>query len=675
MARNYDAELLLVRVVASPRDGGTDHDDGDSAQIAALGAQLENQATELSGGHGQGLAVIDDDPASALVRVAAEQAADVLVVGNAGMAGRKQFLLGNVPNRVSHQARCTVAIVNTVQTDADDRHAAGRSRTAGAASKDGAATLLTPRALQIARVLRRAGFLDLLAGRHGEDEDDRHRRARDLRDGFEELGPTFCKVGQVLSTRPDLLPPAYAEELASLQDRVPPMAESEVVTVMEAELAIPWEDVFDSIDPMPLAAGTIAQVHRATLSTGERVVVKVQRPTARDEIERDLELLRRFARTAQSSAAIRSVIDIGALHTELSASLQRELDFREEADSLRRLRDAVQCHPRLGVPRIHDEYCTQRLLVMEEIPGVPVRDAPPGTARREAARQLTTSFYEQILSHGFFHADPHPGNLMWWQDRLYFLDGGMVGRVSAQLRDALLLLLVAFWHEDADSLADVALLLAGEDVPLDLDIARFRERIGAMVSRYRHLPVGRLELGAIMQEMSGIAVEHGVALPATLVLVAKALAQVQLSAAVLDPDLDPFAAAGSFLARTALRRAGAVASPQRVLYEAEKLRLRGARIVEALERVTGARPGHPLQVQFRGTGGLEARIRTASRRIALSLVMVGLFITLAIAATASNRPPGWLLGLIAALAAIFSVAFLVALLVPEDREVVHHGTG
>src|SRR5881396_86376 len=170
-------------------------------------------------------------------------------------------------------------------------------------------------------------------------------RARRLRDSLEELGPTFAKLGQILSTRPDLLPPEFIIELSSLQDDVAPLTEAEVVAVMEQELGVPWEDVFARIDPEPLAAGTIGQVHRAVLEDGERVVVKVQRPTAKDDIYRDLSLLELFAEKTANRDALRKIVDIPAVIEHLSDSLRRELDFKLEAENVERLRAALGDHP------------------------------------------------------------------------------------------------------------------------------------------------------------------------------------------------------------------------------------------------------------------------------------------------------------------------------------------
>src|SRR5919198_3530988 len=203
---------------------------------------------------------------------------------------------------------------------------------------------LLGRAVRIGKVLAKYGLRER-AGDRALTE-----RAESLRLALEELGPTFAKLGQILSTRPDLLPPEFVAELEKLQDDVPPLTEAEVVLVMEEELGVPWEDVFESIEPEPLAAGTIGQVHRATLEGGARVVVKVQRPGAAEEIERDLGLLALFAEKAEGREALRGLVDVPAVVEHLSSSLRRELDFREEAANIERMREVLASYPRLAVP-------------------------------------------------------------------------------------------------------------------------------------------------------------------------------------------------------------------------------------------------------------------------------------------------------------------------------------
>src|SRR5262249_2626146 len=176
------------------------------------------------------------------------------------------------------------------------------------------------------------------------------------------------------------------DELATLQERVTPLTEAEVVASMERELGVPWEDVFGSIDPQPLAAGTIAQVHRATLESGERVVVKVQRPTAESAIQQGLSLTERFAARVGERPAFRRTFDVAAMVEHLSSSLRRELDFRQEAGNLKRMREVLEPFPRLTVPTVHEDYSTARLLGMEEVEGGPVRPGPPRRAADQAAR-------------------------------------------------------------------------------------------------------------------------------------------------------------------------------------------------------------------------------------------------------------------------------------------------
>jgi ubiquinone biosynthesis protein len=514
-------------------------------------------------------------------------------------------------------------------------------------------------------LLGRAARIGTVLTKHGLQErratDDARARARRLRAALEELGPTFAKLGQILSTRPDLLPREVVEELATLQDRVTPLTEAEVVGVMEEELGVPWEDVFESIDPQPLAAGTIGQVHRARLDGGERVVVKVQRPRARDEIMRDVGLLELFAAKAANRDALRGLIDIPALVEHLSSSLRRELDFRNEAANVARMREVLAPYSRLEVPRVHERLSTARLLVMEEVQGSPVREAPAGEARVEAARQLLESYYRQVLGVGFFHADPHPGNMLWWNDRLYFLDLGMVGEVEEDVRSLILLLVLAFWQEDAEFLADVMLLLAGDEPAADLDLEALRSEFASFVARFHEGTLQELQLGPMIEGLAQIASRHGIRLPAALALTGKAFAQMQLATAELDPTLDPFAVVGRFLLRGMTERLRENADPKRLLYESQKLRLRLTRLVESVEQITGARPGRRLQVEFRGVEPLEVTLRQVGRRLALGAAAGAALIATAITAASSNVS-GWVPILLGAVTGVLGLLLAADLL-------------
>jgi ubiquinone biosynthesis protein len=660
MSARFQAELILLQVVlpAAEQDGpaAADHEE-------TVGS-LRRLAEELAGPRGHARVVVDPDPARAIVQAADDAMVDVVVVGNLGMSGRKTFLLGNVPNRVSHNARCTVIIVNTSRPAVTaERKRSGvipvAPHVAGEEAFEPEARLLG-RAARIGRVLARQGFQELFTAARPGDEEAVRDRARRLRAAMEELGPTFAKMGQILSTRPDLLPQAFIEELSTLQDRVTPLTEGEVVKVMEEELGVPWEDVFASIDPEPMAAGTIAQVHRTTLQDGDRAVVKVQRPTARKDIMQDVGLLELFAEKTAERPAFRQVIDLPMIVEHLSDSLKRELDFRQEAVNLERMHGVLAPFSRLEVPRVYTEFSTDRLLVMEEVQGIPVRDAPEGEARREAARQLLESYYQQILADGFFHADPHPGNMMWWNDTIYFLDLGMVGEVDPETRQLMMLLLMAFWREDVEFLSDVVLMLAGEEDRADLDVEAFRAEVGDLLSRYRGLALRELQLGPILQEITEMSIRHGVRLPASLALTGKALAQMQLVTGELDPALDPLSVVGEFVMRGFLGRLRERLDPKWLFYEGQKLRTRLVRLAEAIERLAGARPGPKLQVHFKGTENLEQQVRRAGRRVSLALMSGGSLVGAAVASL--GTAPEWVTPALGIAGGVLAVGLLVDVL-------------
>ena len=616
-ADHYGAELFVVQVIVPQNPASTEFGAAERTRAAAAGDELAGHVQRLAGERGHAAVVVDDDPAMAIVRAAEQKAIDVLVVGNAGMAGRKEFLLGNVPNRISHNARCSVMIVNTL---ASGKGTPDRARAAIRGTEfPPTEPRLASQSARIAAVMAKHGLKELFGRADELGAGGQRGQAKRLRAVLEELGPTFCKLGQILSTRPDLLPAEYIEELALLQDKVPPMPESDVVRVAEQELGVPWEDVFESVDPVPLAAGTIGQVHRAMLASGDRVVIKVQRPTAREEIEQDLALLEVFAEKVRERPALQQVIDMEAVFKQLSLSLHRELDFREEAANIERMREVLRGYDRLAVPGLHRDLSTSRLLVMEEIQGIPIIKAPEGATRAQAARQLLESYYKQIIVDGFFHADPHPGNLMWWKDRIYFLDFGMVGNLETEMRELLMLLLMSFWQEDTEFLTDVTLMLSNAADRSDLDVNRYQAEIGGLLAKYRKAGLAEMQVGPILQEMSEIALRHGVPLPASFAMIGKALAQVQLATAQLDPTLDPFEVAGKFLTRSLLQGMKSKLNPKVLLYQSQKLKVRVVRAIETFERLIGARPGQKLEVNFRA-GSLENTVRRVGRRIALGLI-------------------------------------------------------
>jgi ubiquinone biosynthesis protein len=298
---------------------------------------------------------------------------------------------------------------------------------------------------------------------------------------------------------------------------------------------------------------------------------------------------------------------------------------------------------------------------------VPIAAIPEGEVRVETARQLLESFYKQIMVDGFFHADPHPGNLMWQPDeeRLFFLDLGMIGEVGPEMREQMILVLMAFSQQDVGFLTDVTLMLAGAIDRSDLDPDRLQEELGGLMAKYRTASLRDIQLGPVLQEMTEISLRHGVPLPASLTLTAKAMAQMQLAAAQLDPDLDPFAVAGTFLMRALLRQMGTKTDPKALFYQAQKFRVRFIRVVEAVERLIGARPGQKLEVNFRAAS-LERTVHAAGRRLALGVVAAASLMGAAITLT-STRVGAWVPWLLGGLGTVFTVALVADLFFGRRR--------
>jgi len=271
---------------------------------------------------------------------------------------------------------------------------------------------------------------------------------------------------------------------------------------------------------------------------------------------------------------------------------------------------------------------------------VPLLEAPAGPARREAAAQLLEAYYRQVMGEGFFHADPHPGNLKWWNQTIYLLDLGMVGEVDAGLRRLMLLMLFAFKRRDAPFLSDLILLAASAGAAIVENLDGFRQDLAGMIEKYRDVRLQDIELGTVMQEMTLIAGRHNVRLPASLALVGKAFAQMQMVTAALAPDLDPFETAQSFIRRTTVERLWHELDPERLIYSLQKTQLRVETLVERLQVIAGARPGERLQVDVPGTEHVSAAISTGAYQLSLSLAIVGSLLAAGMTA-ASPRVPRW----------------------------------
>ncbi|MEU4769036.1 AarF/UbiB family protein [Actinosynnema sp. NPDC023794] len=397
----------------------------------------------------------------------------------------------------------------------------------------------TRRYSRITAIAFRHGLGPYLRGRERTDT----RLARSLRLALEEGGVTFVKLGQVLSTRPDLLPPDVVDELTLLQDKVPAAPWPAVREVLVAELGQPPEDVFAEFDERPIAAASVAQVHRARLKSGEDVVVKVQRPAVRRVAEGDLDIVNRLASTLHDKTRWGKAIGVRDLAAGFSAALREELDFRVEARNLAAVR-AASDGADVVLPAVHEDLCTARVLVMQRLDGVPVRSASLEAVDRDAlARTLLDALLRQVMLDGVFHADPHPGNIMLLGDgRLGMLDFGSVGRIDAQLRAALGKLLLAIDHGDPAGLRDALLELVAR--PDEIDEQQLERALGQFMAR--HLSTGMRPDVEMFGDLFKLVYRYGLSIPPEIAAVFRALATVEGTLAALSPGFNIVVESRSF---------------------------------------------------------------------------------------------------------------------------------
>ncbi|HEX2642700.1 MAG TPA: AarF/UbiB family protein, partial [Thermoanaerobaculia bacterium] len=363
-----------------------------------------------------------------------------------------------------------------------------------------------------------------------------------LASDLEELGPTFIKLGQLLSTRSDLLPPAYIEALSRLQDRVEPFSFGEVERIVSTELGVRLSKAFLDFDHEPVAAASLGQVHRAVLRDGREVAVKVQRPGIQEVILQDLETFEELAGFIDRHTEMGRKLALREILEEFRKALLRELDYRREALNLTTLRANLKDYQRLVVPRPVDDYSTARVLTMDYVRGTKITDLPP-LARldldgRALAEDLCKAYLDQILVDGFFHADPHPGNLLITEDgRLALLDLGMVARLDPAMQEQLLKLLLAVTDGQGQEAAQVTMQIG---TPLEgRDEAHYRREVADLVSSYQNVSGQQLQVGRAVIMLARVAAENGIRPAPELAMMGRALLQLDESARALDTDYDP----------------------------------------------------------------------------------------------------------------------------------------
>jgi ubiquinone biosynthesis protein len=397
---------------------------------------------------------------------------------------------------------------------------------------------------QVSAIAARTGLARQVRARPRPGDHERNLAfARSLRRTLEEAGVTFVKLGQLMSTREDLLPPEFIEELSSLQDKVPPVSWPLMSDLITAELGASVGEVFAEFDHQPLAAASIGQVHRARLRSGEHVVVKVQRPGIIPVVERDLDIVLRAARSLERRLEWARDLGTVDLAHGFATALREELDFRVEARNLTAITASSARHrpaDQVRLPRLFPEFTTQRILVMELLDGVPLGRsdaliAERGIDRAELARTLLNCLLREMMVDGVFHADPHPGNILLLTDgKPALLDFGSVGHLDSELQGSLQSLLLALDRRDAAALRDA--LLEVTDPSSAVDVQAMERSLGRFMAR--HLNPGLTPDAEAFGEMFRILSFHGVSVPPEIGAVFRTLATLQGTLAQLAPEFD-----------------------------------------------------------------------------------------------------------------------------------------
>lgn len=552
------------------------------------------------------------------------------------------------------------------------------------------------RAQEIAAVLVRHGFGDIVRrlgladalGKAGHvlhldhaDELARIEPPAQVRRALEELGPTFVKLGQILAGRGDLLGPEWIAELAKLHSRVPAVPLEALRAQLREDLGGEPEDVFAHFDATPLAAASIAQVHRARLLDGTEVVVKIRRPAIVDVIEADLRLLERVAAGVEQDWPALKPYRPRQLLREFAKSLRRELDLAAECRHAERIAANLAPLGDVVIPRVHWAWTHPRVNVQDFIDGVPGEDLErivrEGLDPKLLARRGARAVLKMIVEDGFFHADPHPGNVFYLPgNRLAFIDFGMVGQLSTRRRDELLTLLLGLVERRPQAVADVLIDWSGNHH--DADLAQLEDDIEAFVQQYHGTPLAQLSLGQMLADVTAVLREHKLALPGDLALLIKAFISLESMGRGLDPGFHMATEAQPLLRATLRARYRPQALAQRGWEALRDTAGTLARLPQDLSTLLRRARHGKVQVgieiaDLRRTGN---QIDRAASRLALALVIAALIIGSSIVMTVEGGPTLFGLpafGLLGFIGAVVGGLLLVRSVwkgrrPPEDRE-------
>ena len=460
------------------------------------------------------------------------------------------------------------------------------------------------------------------------------RTGEALATDLEKLGPTFIKLGQLLSVRYDLLPAEYADALARLQDDVAPFSFGEVEQIVNSELGLRLSKAFATFDATPIAAASLGQVHRATMRDGREVAVKVQRPGIRETIADDVDALEQIADWVDTHTEFGRTHKLADFLDEFRKSLLRELDYRREAQNLVTIRANLAEFERIVIPRPIDDYTTTRVLTMDYIDGVKITRLSdvaklelPG---KELADELFRAYLKQILIDGFFHADPHPGNVFITSDRrLGLLDLGMVAYIPPQLQTNLTQLIFAISEGRSEDVVTYALRIS-ERTP-SFDEPGFTRAVADLVATQQNRTLEQIQVGKIVFAMLEVSARHGLILAPELGMLGRALLSLDQAGQILDPEFDPNEAIRKSAAEIMRQRMAQSVSPGRLLQNVVEIKEFAERLPRRVNRILDAVANNDLEIRVHAIdeNKLLSGFQKIANRITLGLLMAALIVSAA----------------------------------------------
>ena len=474
-------------------------------------------------------------------------------------------------------------------------------------------------------------------------EISRHTVPERLRVAFEELGPTFVKFGQLLSTRPDLVPANFSAEFHKLQDNVPPFPLSQVREVVEEELGAPLSVSFPMFDEIPRAAASIAQVHYATLRSGEEVAVKIQRPGIQELLETDIDLLFHLAELLERHVAEGETINAVGIVEEFSRTVHRELDFNLEANHARKFRENFAGDPRILIPKVYWQFTTRRLLTLQRVEGISIdqlevlREA--GCDLKEISQNLLRVFFKMVLEDGFFYADPHPGNFVVQSDnRIGVVDFGQVGYLDEDLIERLAIIFLALYQRDYKKLAQSYLELVKASERTDQQL--FQNDLRDLLDPQYGRPLKEVRIGSMINGSFQVALRHHIRLPNELVLLGKAMIGVEGLARRLDEDLVIVETVKPFATRIIDRRLDPRRRIKHTYRDILELGMLGKQLPGQLSQALKKMIGDDMKIEFRHSRleNLIREIDKSSNRIAFSLIISALIVGSSLIVLSARAP-------------------------------------